>query len=60
MQTIPMNMATEEDIPPGSGFKNRYLNVLPNAHSRVPLPLLFDSPHSDYINANFVRVSIST
>ena len=57
LQTIPLNMAPESDIPPGVLYKNRFRNVLPNAHTRVPLPLLYSEPHSDFINANFVRVS---
>eukprot|EP00117_Sycon_ciliatum_P031628 scpid5507/ scgid24698/ Sushi, von Willebrand factor type A, EGF and pentraxin domain-containing protein 1; CCP module-containing protein 22; Polydom; Selectin-like osteoblast-derived protein; Serologically defined breast cancer antigen NY-BR-38 len=54
-RTIPLNMAPESDIPPGVLYKNRFRNVLPNAHTRVPLPLLYSEPHSDFINANFVR-----
>jgi protein tyrosine phosphatase len=36
-------------------LKNRYANILPPEHSRVPLALAADAPpHSDFVNANFV------
>eukprot|EP00118_Oscarella_pearsei_P015500 m.140176 g.140176 ORF g.140176 m.140176 type:complete len:960 (+) comp38296_c0_seq1:140-3019(+) len=54
-QNIPTHMAGEGDIPPDCQNKNRYNNVLPTPHSRVPLFLRFGDPCSDYINANFVR-----
>ena len=44
---------------PGSvtdlSYANRYRNVLPNGHSRVPLEQIGDNPLTCYINANFVR-----
>jgi protein tyrosine phosphatase len=36
-------------------LKNRYANILPPEHSRVPLALAADAPpHADFVNANFV------
>ncbi|KAI9555380.1 hypothetical protein GHT06_017895 [Daphnia sinensis] len=35
-------------------IKNRYINILPYEHTRVPLSLLPNSPDSDYINASYV------
>ncbi|XP_062517395.1 uncharacterized protein LOC134192662 [Corticium candelabrum] len=54
-QSIPPMMASEEDIPRDCQNKNRYNNVLPSPHTRVPLFLRFGQPNSDYINANYVR-----
>eukprot|EP00036_Acanthoecidae_sp_10tr_P023927 CAMPEP_0206317818 /NCGR_PEP_ID=MMETSP0106_2-20121207/16837_1 /ASSEMBLY_ACC=CAM_ASM_000206 /TAXON_ID=81532 /ORGANISM="Acanthoeca-like sp., Strain 10tr" /LENGTH=2291 /DNA_ID=CAMNT_0053749433 /DNA_START=151 /DNA_END=7026 /DNA_ORIENTATION=+ len=55
-----LNMAQPNDIPPDTLWLNRYRNVLPNAHSRVPLPPLPQAASEDettastFINANFV------
>ncbi|KAI6645950.1 Mucin-like protein [Oopsacas minuta] len=46
---------TFEDIPPACELKNRFTNILPPPHSRVPLFLKYGLPNSDYINANFIR-----
>ena len=34
---------------------NRFLDVLPNPRTRVPLDELPDDPGSTYINANYIR-----
>ncbi|XP_032454603.1 tyrosine-protein phosphatase non-receptor type 5 isoform X2 [Nasonia vitripennis] len=50
---VPLNYPEEVDVC-GSGVKNRYPTVLPNARSRVILPGSED-PLTSYINANYVR-----
>eukprot|EP01147_Barroeca_monosierra_P007420 gene7420-9771_t len=51
---IPKFQATYSDIPSGAQSKNRYLDIIPTPHSRVPLSKLEDEETSTYINANFV------
>lgn len=34
---------------------NRYMDILPNPATRVPLPLIDNDPTTEYINANWVR-----
>ena len=51
LYTIP----SVDDIPPACELKNRFTNILPPPHSRVPLFLKYGLPNSDYINANFIR-----
>eukprot|EP00037_Helgoeca_nana_P032290 m.413148 g.413148 ORF g.413148 m.413148 type:complete len:381 (-) comp29027_c0_seq1:1326-2468(-) len=51
---IPSFMPQMADLPPGTKHKNRYVNVLPNATTRVPLSLVDGDETSDFINANFV------
>lgn len=53
---VPPNFPEEVDVC-GSGTRNRYSTILPNARSRVVLPGS-DDPLTSYINANYVRVSI--
>lgn len=43
----------------GSQSKNRYKTILPNEHSRVLLESELGSLHEPYINANFIKVSVS-
>lgn len=35
--------------------KNRYMNILPNNHSRVVLDQIGDDESSSYINANYME-----
>lgn len=51
---IPSYMPSLSDMPPGTKSKNRYVNVLPNHRTRVPLSKVPDDDASDFINANFV------
>lgn len=57
-QSLDLNSPNESCLPPGTKSKCRYVNVLPNPESRVPLSKLpsDDSPAgtSTFINANFV------
>ncbi|CAI7996218.1 Tyrosine-protein phosphatase non-receptor type 7 [Geodia barretti] len=53
--SIPSNLATMADVPPGAEEKNRYKDILPNPQTRVSLFLKFAVANSDYINANFIR-----
>ena len=54
---LPTATPTLDDIPAGAETKNRYANVIPIPDTRVLLTFQEDVPNSDYINANFVRVS---
>jgi len=51
---IPSFMPQMSDLPPGTKQKNRYVNVLPNSKTRVPLSKIEGDETSDFINANFV------
>ncbi|XP_064396412.1 receptor-type tyrosine-protein phosphatase zeta-like isoform X2 [Halichondria panicea] len=53
-KSVPSNSAKLMDLLPQEKAKNRYRNVLPNAHSRVHLSDLGE-PGSTYINANYIR-----
>lgn len=53
--SIPNNSITINKTPVGTESKNRYLNVLPNPHSRVLLPEMGCDPTSTYVNANYIR-----
>jgi tyrosine-protein phosphatase non-receptor type 7 len=53
--SIPSNLVTMADVPPGAEEKNRYKDILPNPQTRVSLFLKFAVANSDYINANFIR-----
>ena len=57
-RAIPNVSPTLDDIPQGAETKNRYANVIPMPDTRVLLTFQEDQANSDYINANFVRVSI--
>jgi protein tyrosine phosphatase len=56
---IPSFMPSLSDMPPGTKPKNRYVNVLPNARTRVPLSKVPDDDASDFINANFVSGGVN-
>lgn len=51
---IPSYMPSLSDMPPGTKAKNRYVNVLPNEKTRVPVSKVPDDDVSDFINANYV------
>lgn len=53
-QSIQSYMPSLQDLPPGTKAKNRYVNVLPNDATRVPLAQRGDDPTSTFINANYV------
>lgn len=54
---IPQVYPKVEELPEGAETKNRYANVIPLPETRVHLSIRDGDPLSDYINANFVRVS---
>lgn len=54
-EDIPLNMATPADIPDGCKPLNRYINILPNPRTRVPLAQVGPDPTTTYINANYIR-----
>ena len=55
-QDIPDNHTDSIEVS-GSASKNRYPKILPNPATRVVLPSIPGDPLSDYINANYIRVS---
>lgn len=55
---IPSVTVRPDEVPPGCEDKNRYSNVLPLPETRVPLKRLGNDPTTEYINANFVTVSV--
>lgn len=55
---LPSNHPEKAEVA-GSGTKNRYRSILPNERSRVRLPVGNEDLLAGYINANYVRVSIS-
>lgn len=57
-EEIPLVSAKMHELPDGCASKNRYANVIPLPESRVFLAQLEDDPTSDYINANYVTVSL--
>lgn len=54
---IPQVSPKTEELPPGAETKNRYANVIPLPETRVHLTIKDNDNLSDYINANYVRVS---
>jgi protein tyrosine phosphatase len=56
---IPQITANVDDLPEGADTKNRYANVIPLPETRVQLSPREGEPLSEYINANFVHVSIA-
>jgi protein tyrosine phosphatase len=57
--SIPQVTANVDELPEGADTKNRYANVIPLPETRVQLSQREGEPLSDYINANFVHVSIA-
>jgi protein tyrosine phosphatase len=55
---VPQVTANVDDLPEGADAKNRYANVIPLPETRVHLSPREGEPLSEYINANFVHVSI--
>ena len=55
---IPQVTANVDELPEGADTKNRYANVIPLPETRVHLSPREGEPLSEYINANFVHVSI--
>ena len=55
---LPSNHPEKAEVA-GSGMKNRYRSILPNERSRVRLPVGNEDLLAGYINANYVRVSVS-
>lgn len=53
---IPQVAPRPDELPPGAETRNRYANVIPLPETRVVLSLRDGEPHSDYINANFIKV----
>lgn len=54
---VPVVTARMDELPPGAESKNRYANVIPLPETRVSLTMRGSDLLSEYINANFVRVS---
>lgn len=57
-EEIPQVTARTSELPDGCDVKNRYANVIPLPESRVFLTPIDGIPNSDYINANYVTVSL--
>ncbi|KAL5482145.1 hypothetical protein EMCRGX_G022434 [Ephydatia muelleri] len=53
--SIPKHTTPRTDVPLGAENKNRYMDVVPNPHTRVGLFLKFGAANSDYINANYIQ-----
>lgn len=54
---IPQVSVRVEEVPENCEDKNRYANVVPLPETRVHLQRLNDDEKSEYINANYVKVS---
>jgi hypothetical protein len=55
---IPQVTANVDELPEGADTKNRYANIIPLPETQVHLSPREGEPLSDYINANFVHVSV--
>lgn len=55
---IPQLSVRVDEVPEGCEEKNRYANVVPYPETRVHLKRLNDDEKTEYINANFVKVSL--
>lgn len=58
-EEIPQVTARANELPVGCETKNRYANVIPLPETRVFLNGSDNDPLSDYINANYVTVSLT-
>lgn len=56
---IPQVSTKIDELPPGAEVKNRYANVIPLPETRVPLQKLNNDALTEYINASYVRVSVT-
>ena len=54
---IPQVSVRVEEVPENCEDKNRYANVVPLPETRVHLQRLNDDEKTEYINANYVKVS---
>eukprot|EP00039_Didymoeca_costata_P008353 m.110748 g.110748 ORF g.110748 m.110748 type:complete len:767 (-) comp14049_c0_seq7:1348-3648(-) len=54
-EDIPQNRVNIVAMPKLTEGKNRYMNVLPNNHSRVLLKQIGDDETTEYINANWMN-----
>lgn len=54
---IPQISVRVEEVPENCEDKNRYANVVPLPETRVHLQRLNDDEKTEYINANYVKVS---
>lgn len=54
---IPQMNVRVEEVPENCEDKNRYANVVPLPETRVHLKRLNDDEKTEYINANYVKVS---
>lgn len=57
---VPVITVKPDELPLGAETKNRYANVIPMPETRVMLNPRCAGQNSDYINANFVKVSKTT
>jgi len=53
-RSIPINDVPVDQIPNEVLDKNRYINILPNPHSRVCLSRENNDPNTEFINANWM------
>lgn len=51
---IPLNNEKFDNLPRFTEGKNRYFNILPNAHSRIVLSQVGDDETSTYVNGNWM------
>ena len=58
MTAIGLEHSKDASLMPENRAKNRYTNILAYDHSRVKLSSVDDEPGSDYINANYIPVSL--
>ena len=59
MTAVGLEHSKDASLMPENRAKNRYTNILAYDHSRVKLSSIDDEPGSDYINANYIPVSLA-